>query len=356
MEPDAGSPEGTTAPEVRSVVDPDALRGVCRQVIERAVREANSQVAHLEERLRMAEEALRLAVNSLQSKLHEKATLQAQAEAQPDSFVAMHRHLEGLVTGGKFLSFSFSGDEIIGLSPMIIIEHSRVKYEIGQFKVKVNVRTAIVRFELTGTNRQNRRALGTVTHPHVYDENACWGNVQAEVPKIIRRGDFGVIFELASDLLMSYNGVSPYQRITEFPRLTPPPPTPRPVRTPTPSTPEPSNGAGETPRAGGFFTRLAQSNPSALSGATPTQPTSEENEVSITVDGRGRPVEASAPVVFTDRVDHLLRERGINPTSLSAYERSKVRRLVSLNTGSYEFNRLLNYYIRWLRRSSRSRR
>lgn len=259
----------------------------------------------------------------------------------------MKRHLDALIAAGSYTDFAMRNSVITGTTKLIIIEYEGTQFEMGIYKVRVDVSSASVRFELV-SSRQNRRALDDYIHPHISGDSACWGNVRAEVPRIIRRGEIGTLFELIMDFLTTYNPDGPYMPITDFPRHgrnsgPTPPPAPAPSRAGGQSA-SPSGTASTASSGNGFFSRLARRNPTALR-AQESQ-TSSSTAEAHQVNAEARTTEMT---VFNASVDRDLRARGVNPARLNSYERGKLRRLTRTRHGGGEYMRLLRYYVRWIR-------
>lgn len=336
------------------VIDVLGLRGVMQWAQSRVLEDVRSELASIEADVSRSERSFREIIARKDAKLRSVAALEKVASEASLNIDPVLNHLQGLITSHRYDNFSFTGSSIIAHTSQINIPFKGDLYTMGSFKVKADIRSMEVGFYgLVGTITD-----GDNIHPHISGHRPCWGNVQAEIPKVIAAGNYGLLFEIVHDFLASYNSQSPYRRLDQWPKV---------QKT---------------------FASLAREQTVAVVPFTEgTSSIEEEGEVIVTPTGRWSQLARTNPV-FSDvtadpdpapfradtiptdntssgpgswrisaRIDASLLQRGFNTQAMSRHQLQTIRaRMLPVEHSTsrdreHEYNRLLRYYANWLRRT-----
>lgn len=344
------------------VLDIEGLRGVVQWSQSRVLENARQDLSSAESEVNRQERVFRDLISRKDSKLRAVASLEKTLSEATLNIDPVLFHLQGLMTSRKFENFTFNANFITALTTTIVIRIAGVIYKMGSFKVKVNISDMDVRFYRYRDNIEDQNM-----HPHIDGERPCWGNVQAEIPKMIAAGNYGLLFEIVYDFLTSYNSSSPYRRIEAWPKDEPSfvdlaRQLSSPVAVAPPVVVVAQTGEdGEliTPPAG-RWAQLARVNPLPIEVEAPRAVQPARSEEWQTTLHEGSSPTRTAPgdrPVLSERIDRDLRNRGFNPESLNRHQRRTIlarmlpeEQSISRN-GLGEYQRLLRYYVNWLRRT-----
>lgn len=116
-------------------------------------------------------------------------------DTKRDSVIKM---LEPLLLSKKYKNFEYDTMSIKAYTNMIRISNFGKLYDIGEFKITVNLDGTLVIENLT--NKKD-----TLDHPHILESKPCLGTIREQVQKMIVNFNFMPLFDLLYTFLSSYN-------------------------------------------------------------------------------------------------------------------------------------------------------
>ncbi|NQU05349.1 MAG: hypothetical protein HQ568_04585 [Calditrichaeota bacterium] len=111
---------------------------------------------------------------------------------------------------GTFSSFRFEGNRITGVTQIIEIVFEDYRYVFQPYQVEVDIRDGEI--SITGDSNM----VDTYIHPHVSDENVCWGNIGGLVQRLVGELNLHGLFQLIHQFLSTYNQDDPFLRIERW--------------------------------------------------------------------------------------------------------------------------------------------
>ncbi|NQU06672.1 MAG: hypothetical protein HQ568_11310 [Calditrichaeota bacterium] len=111
---------------------------------------------------------------------------------------------------GTFTGFKFEGNRITGTTEHITIIFEDYSYVFQPYVVEVNIRNGEI--AIMGDSNM----VDTYIHPHVSDENVCWGNIGGLVQRLVGELNLHGLFQLIHQFLSTYNEDDPFLRIEHW--------------------------------------------------------------------------------------------------------------------------------------------
>ena len=110
-----------------------------------------------------------------------------------------------------YTGIRFDDRGIEAITPPIHIKHNGFDYFIGKFRIWIDLESEVINFSnLDGTVQGH-------PHPHIdTDGNACWGNIESDISRLLAESDAYGLLVLCMEFLRSYFPDNPFLKIEHW--------------------------------------------------------------------------------------------------------------------------------------------
>ena len=188
--------------------------GVCLAGLDKTIKKKCDQVKNAEQSLRKIISQVMVETKSLEE---HKALMHALEQSRKDmaeKAAQDFKHIQRLIERGFYEKVDVTSLHIKAYTGTVVINHEDKNYRIGKFCVDINLNDSWIRV----ANTQKSMHRGYCHHPHIDDDDEpCWGNIGAQISKLIGKSQFHLALELIHKYLCSYNRPDSYMRVESWP-------------------------------------------------------------------------------------------------------------------------------------------
>lgn len=116
-----------------------------------------------------------------------------------------------IVSDGFYRLVEIQPDAVVFQTQPITLEHDDLRVKLGEFKVKFEIKTGIVR-----VTRVAGYVMGSYPHPHVAGDQVCKGTAAAAIATATAAADIPTIMECYRAILTTYGAESPFRSLEKF--------------------------------------------------------------------------------------------------------------------------------------------
>ena len=118
-----------------------------------------------------------------------------------DDFEKMGR----MIDRGIYENINFSGGVCIARTGQCYVRHGTKRYFVGRFEIKIEKdKVEYINLDYSGNG---------AAHPHISSGNPCYGNIAADLAKILGKKEYLIALELIYRYLNSYNHSGAYVKV-----------------------------------------------------------------------------------------------------------------------------------------------
>lgn len=132
----------------------------------------------------------------------------------PTALTKTWLELDKIRKSTSYSAVKFSPSGIKATTTPIVVEHKKIKYDMGRYEVCLSFSGETKIHAL-----DKKDGSSSYDHPHISSGTVCWGNFAGYIPKLIGSSEFDVALVQIHTFLCHYDEGNPYRTIDNWPVL-----------------------------------------------------------------------------------------------------------------------------------------